>query len=334
MKDNTILVTGAAGFIGFHIAKKYLDAGCRVIGIDNLDPYYSVPLKLDRLALLKKYSKFTFHEIDICDDTTLECKIGDLKVEYIIHLAAQAGVRYSIEHPMAYTKSNLLGFANILELARKINPRHLLFASTSSVYGSNTEMPFKETIKCDEQLSFYAATKKSNEIMAQAYAHTYGIPITAFRFFTVYGPWGRPDMALFKFTKAILNNQTIDVYNNGNMQRDFTYIDDLVTAIQKLTKCVPIDEFVENDSKSSIAPFRIVNIGNNSQVSLMTYIETLEKYLGENAEKQFLPMQQGDVQKTYAATDLLFELTKFTPSTSIDIGIQKFLNWYRGYYGV
>ena len=334
MKDNTILVTGAAGFIGFHVAQKYLDAGFRVIGIDNLDPYYSVSLKLDRVKLLKKYSKFTFHKIDICDYTTLECKIGDLKVEYIIHLAAQAGVRYSIEHPIAYTKSNLLGFANILELARKINSRHLLFASTSSVYGSNTEMPFKETSKCDEQLSFYAATKKSNEIMAQAYAHTYGIPITAFRFFTVYGPWGRPDMALFKFTKAILKNQTIDVYNNGNMQRDFTYIDDLVTAIQKLTKCVPSDEFVENDSKSSIAPFRIVNIGNNSQVSLMTYIETLEKHLGKNAEKQFLPMQQGDVQKTYAATDLLFELTKFAPSTSIDIGIQKFLNWYRGYYDV
>lgn len=333
--DKKILVTGSAGFIGFHVSKKLLDLNFDVIGLDCLTDYYDVNLKKERLKILEKYPKFTNIIGRIEDDKTFDTELNHYHFDTIIHLAAQAGVRYSIEFPEPYVLSNIVGTFKILELARKKSVSHLLCASTSSVYGSNKVMPFVETQKCDTPLSFYAATKKSNEVMTHSYSHIYNIPTTMFRFFTVYGPWGRPDMALFKFTDAILNNKAIEIYNFGKMKRDFTYIDDLVKAIIKLIKSAPSS--VEknkylNDSLSDVAPWRVVNIGNSAPVNLMDYIEELEKCLAKKANKNLLEIQLGDVEATWADVKLLKQITNFKPETDIKTGIKKFVEWYLKYY--
>lgn len=329
-----ILITGNAGFIGFHLSELLLRSGYEIVGVDNLSEYYSVSLKEDRLAILKKYKRFYFEKLDISSEDFLNCELFK-DVDCIVHLAAQAGVRHSIDDPKSYTVSNLLGSQNILELARQNRVKHLLMASTSSVYGANTQMPFNELQQTDSPLSYYAATKKSNEIMAHSYSHIFKIPITMFRFFTVYGPWGRPDMALFKFTKNILDNVPIDVYNDGKMFRDFTYIGDLVQAISKLIECVPLGEnkISEHDRLSKVAPYRIVNIGNSRSVALMDYIDSLERALEKKAIINFLPMQIGDVERTEADTALLMKLTGYVPDTSVDTGIQNFVKWYQSYHG-
>lgn len=334
-----VLVTGSAGFIGFHLCKEMLELGFEVIGVDALTDYYDVNLKKSRLDMLKKFT--AYHEVlenieneDLCNKLSEE-----FEFDTIIHLAAQAGVRYSIKYPKLFMRTNIEGTFNILELARKKNIRHLLCASTSSVYGSNTSMPFTELQKSDTQMSFYAATKKSNEVMAHSYSHIYSIPITMFRFFTVYGPWGRPDMALFKFTKAILDGQPIDIYNHGFMKRDFTYVDDLVHAIVKLIDIRPpsvetrtkISKF---DSLSEVAPWRVLNIGNSQPVNLMDYIKALEAALNTTAKKNMLEMQPGDVAATWADTQLLHSLTGFKPKTNVIEGVRKFIDWYRSYYGL
>lgn len=331
-EDKTILITGVAGFVGYHISELLLSKGWRVTGVDSMTDYYDVNLKYERLKLLKEAANFQFHKISIEDEVFIET-FKNKKFHSIVHLAAQAGVRYSIENPRAYLETNLVGTFNVLELAKFISVPHLLMASTSSVYGANKQMPFSENDKADTQMSFYAATKKSNEMMAHSYSHIYKVPITMFRFFTVYGPWGRPDMALFKFANAILNGQPIDVYNHGVMKRDFTYIDDLVYAIFKLIDCIP-SQVVESqgiyqgDSISEVAPFRIVNIGNSTPTHLMDYIKCLEKALGSTAEKNYLPMQPGDVPETFADTRLLEALTGFQPRTSVETGVNKFVDWY------
>ena len=341
MKDTImtkkILITGSAGFIGFHLSKRLLDQGYEVIGIDALTDYYDVRLKKKRLDILKNYTGFieVFGKIE--DDHVCQNLLDNFEFDCIVHLAAQAGVRYSIENPKIYLETNIIGTFNILELAKKKEVSHLLCASTSSVYGSNSIMPFTESQKCDTQMSFYAATKKSNEIMAHSYSHIHNIPTTMFRFFTVYGPWGRPDMALFKFTKAILENKCINVYNHGNMTRDFTYIDDLVQAINKLILVPPQapnkrKELLINDSLSDVAPWRVVNIGNSEPIKLMVYIQALENALGKKAAKKFFGMQPGDVSATWADTNLLYSLTGFKPQTSIDEGVQYFVEWYLNYY--
>ena len=334
-----ICITGSAGFIGFHVSKAMLELGFEVIGIDALTDYYDVNLKLSRLDILKKFPGYIDVLGNIEDDDFCHKLSEDYEFETIIHLAAQAGVRYSIKYPKLYLQTNIEGTFNILELARKNKVRHLLCASTSSVYGSNTTMPFTELQKCDTQMSFYAATKKSNEVMAHSYSHIYGIPITMFRFFTVYGPWGRPDMALFKFTKAMLDCKPIDIYNHGVMKRDFTYIDDLVHAIVKLSETRPPS--VENrtkipkyDSLSEVAPWRVVNIGNSQPVNLMDYVQALETALNITAKKNMLEMQAGDVAATWADTQLLHSLTGFQPKTNVVDGVQKFIDWYRSYYGL
>ena len=332
-----ILVTGSAGFIGFHVSKYLLDLGYIVIGVDALTDYYDVNLKTDRLKILKKYVNFSEVLGNIEDDFLYDTLLSNYEFSTIIHLAAQAGVRFSIDFPEKYVQTNLVGTFKILELSRKNNINHLLIASTSSVYGSNTVMPFTELQKCDTQLSFYAATKKSNEVMAHSYSHIFKLPITIFRFFTVYGPWGRPDMALFKFTKSILNNHHIDIYNFGKMKRDFTYIDDLVKAIVKLEELPPsvkndTENIVPEDSLSKVAPYRIVNIGNSQPVNLIEYIESLEKSLGQKAKKNMIEMQPGDVEATWADTTLLQKLIKFKPETSVSFGVQKFVDWYKKYY--
>ena len=335
----TVLVTGSAGFIGFHLCREMLELGFEVIGIDALTDYYDVKLKHSRLDILKKFPNYT-DILGNIEDNDFCCELSeDFQFDSIIHLAAQAGVRYSIDHPKLYLKTNIEGTFNILELARKNKVRHLLCASTSSVYGSNTNMPFTELQKCDTQMSFYAATKKSNEVMAHSYSHIYGIPITMFRFFTVYGPWGRPDMALFKFTKAILDSQPIDIYNHGVMKRDFTYIDDLVHAIVKLNETPPPsvenrNKILKFDSLSKVAPWRVVNIGNSQPVNLMDYVNALETALNTTAKKNMLEMQPGDVAATWADTQLLHSLTGFKPRTNIVDGVQKFINWYQSYYGL
>lgn len=333
--DNTILITGAAGFVGYHISKLLLSKGWRVIGVDSITDYYDVNLKYERLKLLKELNNFHFYKVSIEDEEFIET-FKNKKFHSIIHLAAQAGVRYSIENPRAYLETNLVGTFNVLELAKFISVSHLLMASTSSVYGANKQMPFSENEKADTQMSFYAATKKSNEMMAHAYSHIYKVPITMFRFFTVYGPWGRPDMALFKFADAILNGRPIDVYNHGAMKRDFTYVDDLVNAIFKLIECIPHQESetqstYDGDSISEVAPFRIVNIGNSKPTSLMHYIECLETALGLTADKNYLPMQPGDVPETFADTRLLETLTGFKPKTSVETGVDRFVDWYLKY---
>ncbi|NJK29880.1 MAG: NAD-dependent epimerase [Acaryochloris sp. RU_4_1] len=320
-----ILVTGVAGFIGFHLAQRLLAAGEAVYGIDNLNDYYDVSLKKARLAQILPHSGFTFQPLDVSDRPSMSTLFQEQKFDWVLHLAAQAGVRYSLDNPSAYIDSNLVGFGNLLEGCRHSQVQHLVFASSSSVYGANTKIPFSTQDNVDHPISLYAATKKANELMAHAYSHLYHIPITGLRFFTVYGPWGRPDMAYFKFVKAIDQGRPIDVYNFGNMKRDFTYIDDVIEGIVRVLykPCHPDDQ----------APYKIYNIGNHSPVELLTFIEIVEKNLGKIAQKNFLPMQPGDVLSTYADVADLMEDVGFQPKTPIEEGISHFVQWYRQYYG-
>ncbi|HEC2135609.1 TPA: NAD-dependent epimerase [Klebsiella oxytoca] len=329
------LVTGAAGFIGFHVSQRLLKDGHQVTGIDNLNDYYDVNLKQARLDLLQS-PLFSFHKIDLADRVRMEQLFVAEKFDRVIHLAAQAGVRYSLENPHAYADSNLLGFLNILEGCRHNHVEHLLYASSSSVYGLNRKMPFSTDDSVDHPVSLYAATKKANELMAHTYSHLYGIPTTGLRFFTVYGPWGRPDMVLFKFTKAMLEGKSIDVYNHGKMKRDFTYIDDIVEAIIRLQDILPNKDnewSVESGSPAtSSAPYRVYNIGNSSPVELMDYITALEEALGMEAEKNMMPMQPGDVIETSADTAALYNAIDFKPETTVKKGVESFVNWYKKYY--
>lgn len=336
MTQQTVLVTGSSGFIGFHLCQRLLADGFAVVGIDNLSDYYDVTLKERRQAMLLQSPAFTVVNDNIETPGRIMGLFADHKPDYVIHLAAQAGVRYSIENPRSYLESNLIGSFEILEAARAYPPKHMLLASTSSTFGANTEMPYKETDKADHQMSFYAATKKSTENMAHSYAHLFDLPITMFRFFTVYGPWGRPDMALFKFTKAILNGDPIDVYNHGDMKRDFTYIDDLVQAIRLLMDAVPErpkDGVVpEGDSLSPVAPHRVVNIGNSDAVQLTDFIAAIEAATGMTAQRNLMPMQAGDVPATWADASLLKTLTDYRPKTAVVDGVARFVEWYRDYY--
>jgi len=335
--SNTVFITGSAGFIGFHLAQIFLSKNWKVVGFDAMTNYYDVNLKKERHSILEKNSEFIAYKGLIQNAKLLNEIYERHKPNIIIHLAAQAGVRYSIDNPISYVESNLIGTFHILELARKYKPEHLLMASTSSVYGSNKDMPLDENQKTDTPMSFYAASKKSNEVMAHSYSHLYHAPITMFRFFTVYGPWGRPDMALFRFTKNILSGQPIEVYNKGNMFRDFTYVDDLVNAIYLLTFKNPLEakkskEIIKNDSLSDVAPFRIVNIGNSKPVNLLDFIRELEKALKINAKKKFLGMQDGDIHKTQSNLTLLRNLIGFQPQTNVHEGIPRFVEWYKSYY--
>ena len=330
-----IFLTGSSGFIGFHLAKKLLDKGHSVHGFDSMNNYYDVKLKKKRYQILKKYTKFSFTKSKLENKKTLSNVILKFKPKVIIHLAAQAGVRYSIEKPQVYLDSNITGTYNIIELAKKVNVKHLLIASSSSVYGANKKLPFKEIDKTETQLSVYAATKKSTESIAHSYSNIWKIPITMLRFFTVYGPWGRPDMALFKFTKGIIEKKKIDIYNKGKMYRDFTYIDDTVDGINALINKAPnLKQLgkIKNDSLSSVAPFRILNIGNTHKVYLLDVINTLEKELGEKAIRNYMPMQKGDVKTTLSDTTLLQKLTGYQPKTNYKVGIKKFLKWYLSYF--
>ena len=331
-----ILVTGVAGFIGFHVTKKLLERGDIVYGLDNLNEYYDINLKYSRLEKLKDNKNFSFSKLDISNKEDLESFFGKNSISHVVHLAAQAGVRYSIENPYAYIDSNICGFMNILEGCRNNNIKHLVYASSSSVYGANTKMPFSVSDNVDHPLSLYAATKKSNELMAHTYSYLYNIPVSGLRFFTVYGPWGRPDMALFIFTRKILQGQPIDIFNNGEHRRDFTYIDDIVEGVIRVsdniaTKSTKWDS-EHPDPAISDAPYRLYNIGNNSPVDLMYFIEILENNLNKKAVKNFLPLQPGDVPATYANVDALVEGIDYSPSTSIEDGIKKFVNWYMSYY--
>tara|TARA_A100001015_G_scaffold298719_1_gene381836 strand:- start:383 stop:1378 length:996 start_codon:yes stop_codon:yes gene_type:complete len=328
-----ILITGSAGFIGFHLTKLLLSQGYEVLGVDNYNNYYDPQLKRQRTKILQQSNqKFNQIEADINDAEKINSFCTEVP-DFVVHLAAQAGVRYSLQDPQAYLNANINGTFCIMELARKWKVKHLLMASTSSVYGSNTEMPFDEKQKCDNQISFYAATKKSCEILAHSHAHSYNLPTTMFRFFTVYGPWGRPDMALFKFTHNILAGKPIDIYNNGLMTRDFTYVDDLVKSIFLLLDKQPdINPLGDFDSLSPVAPFRIVNIGNSQPEPLMGYISILERELGQEAIKNYLPMQPGDVQATSSDTKLLKALTGYKPDTKIKHGIHEFVKWYKQYH--
>jgi len=335
----TALITGSAGFIGYHLADRLLRAGWRVVGLDALSDYYDVALKERRHAMLAAYPGFTPVIGKVETAGLLEGLFCEHKPDAVIHLAAQAGVRYSIDNPRSYVDANLIGTYELLEAARAHPPAHMLLASTSSAYGANTKMPYEETQKADWQMSFYAATKKANEAMAHSYAHLYALPCTMFRFFTVYGPWGRPDMALFKFTRAMLAGEPIDIYNHGQMMRDFTYIDDLVTGIVGLIDAVPVrpagEEAIEpGDSLSAVAPFRVVNIGNADPVKLMDFIEAIEAALGFEAKKNFMDMQAGDVPATWAETTLLQRLTGYQPAMGVDEGVKRFVDWYREYYKV
>jgi UDP-glucuronate 4-epimerase len=330
-----ILVTGAAGFIGFHTTQYLLNRGDTVIGIDNLNDYYDPSLKEARLSQIKHCDNFRLHKIDIIDKSVVDTVFKSESPDYVIHLAAQAGVRYSLENPYAYIDSNITGFINILEACRYNPVKHLVFASSSSVYGSNTQMPFSVSDNVDHPLSLYAATKKSNELMAHTYSHLYNIPVSGLRFFTVYGPWGRPDMALYIFTRKIVNGETIDVFNNGQHKRDFTYIDDIVEGVVRVSDNIATSNLDWNsdnpDPATSIAPYRIYNIGNNTPVELMYFIELIEKNLGKKAEKNYLPLQPGDVPETYANVDALIDYVNYTPATSVESGIEKFIKWYKDY---
>lgn len=335
-KNKVYFVTGAAGFIGFHLSKRLLDEGCSVIGLDNLNDYYDVNLKKARLEIIKKYDKFKFMYADLQDKETLENVFKENTIDIVVNLAAQAGVRYSIRNPDAYIQSNIVGFMNILEICRHYKVEHLVYASSSSVYGMNVNMPFSVYHNVDHPISLYAATKKSNELMAHTYSHLFSLPTTGLRFFTVYGPWGRPDMALFLFTKAILNDETIKVFNYGKMKRDFTYIDDIIEGILRLLnnppKLNPNWDKEKADPGTSSAPYKIYNIGNNKPIELMEFIEILEEKIGKKAKKEFLPMQDGDVPITYADVDDLIRDVDFKPDTSIRDGINKFVDWYKNYY--
>lgn len=331
-----VLVTGAAGFIGYHLSKRLLADGHEIVGMDNLNPYYDVQLKKDRLAFLTPNPRFTFRVLDLADRQGMDELFRTDCPDVVVHLAAQAGVRYSIENPYAYVESNLTGFMNILEGCRHNAVKHLVYASSSSVYGANTTMPFSVHHNVDHPVSLYAATKKANELMAHTYSVLYRLPCTGLRFFTVYGPWGRPDMALFLFTKAILEGREIDVFNNGKMKRDFTYIDDIIEGVVRVMNKIPSGEHAwtgkKPDPASSFAPYRIFNIGNNQPVELMDFIAVLEDKLGKKARMRLLPLQPGDVPETYADVNDLMDEVGFKPGTSIREGIDKFVEWYREYY--
>lgn len=327
-----VLLTGSAGFIGFHTASQLLQQGATVLGVDNFSDYYDVDLKEQRNNILENHPQFRVARVSIEDAGAVRDVWRDFQPDVVIHLAAQAGVRYSIDHPESYIGTNLIGTYNLLELARHYPVRHFLAASTSSVYGANRDMPFDERQRTQTPISLYAATKGATELMGHSYSHLYNIPMTFFRFFTVYGPWGRPDMALFKFAKAILADQPIDVYNNGEMVRDFTYVDDLAASIIRLSAAVPGNIPVEGDSLSPVAPFRVVNIGGGKPTPLMDYIGALEQALGKSANKNMLPMQQGDVPATEASPELLRRLTGEIPTTSVTEGVAAFVSWFRDHY--
>jgi UDP-glucuronate 4-epimerase len=328
------LITGTAGFIGFHLAKRLLADGHEVQGVDALTPYYDVELKKKRHGVLAGSNRFTAHIANIEDAKKLDSIHAGAAPDVVIHLAAQAGVRYSLENPEAYVRTNVDGTFNLLEILRRKPPKHFLLASTSSVYGANKEMPFRETERADHPLTLYAATKKAGELMAHSYSHLFDIPTTAFRFFTVYGPWGRPDMALFKFVDATLKGKPIDVFGEGRMSRDFTYIDDLVEAIVRLVPLAPERGAASdgNDSLSPAAPYRVVNIGGGAPVELTKFIDAIEAKLGKKAIRNMLPMQPGDVRDTFASADLLEKLTGYRPATRIEEGVGKFVDWYRDYF--
>lgn len=323
-----ILVTGVAGFIGMHVARRLLDNGYEVVGIDNLNEYYDPQLKKDRLACLECFSDFNFVKLDIVDRCNLDRLFAAHKFSGVIHLAAQAGVRYSIQNPHSYAQSNLVGFVNMLECCRQQKIAHFVYASSSSVYGGNIKQPFAENDPVDSPVSLYAATKKANELMAHSYSHLYGLPTTGLRFFTVYGPWGRPDMAYYLFTTAILTNQPIDVFNHGDMKRDFTYIDDIVEGVVRVLDKPPV---VDLGIK---APALVFNIGNHTPVQLLDFIGVIERNLGKDATKRFLPMQDGDVPATYADVSALQNWVGFKPSTSLEVGVKNFVSWYREYYKI
>jgi len=334
-----VFITGTSGFIGFHLARTLLEEGFKIHGYDGITDYYDIKLKKDRTSILESFDNFQFTQAMLEDNLELASAIEKFQPEIIIHLAAQAGVRYSLENPRSYVDSNIIGTFNLLEIAKKLDLKHMLIASTSSVYGDSKEMPFNEKENTDSPLTIYAASKKTNEVMAHSYSHLWNLPITTFRFFTVYGPWGRPDMALFKFTEAILNDEEIDVYNFGNMYRDFTYIDDLVKGIRLLMNVIPNNDeqsnsIMDKDTKSKIAPYRIVNIGNSKKVKLSLFIEAIEKELGKQAKKNYLPMQMGDVPATWADSSLLKNLTNYSPETDIKEGVKNFIEWYLNYNNI
>ncbi|MCL2874860.1 MAG: NAD-dependent epimerase [Betaproteobacteria bacterium] len=332
-----ILVTGAAGFIGMHVSERLLARGDKVIGLDNLNDYYDPSLKESRLERLRPFDRFQFVKLDVADRDAMARLFAEENFDRVVHLAAQAGVRYSLKNPHAYVDSNLVGFVNVLEGCRHNHVEHLVYASSSSVYGGNTKMPFCEHDSVDHPVSLYAATKKANELMAHTYSHLYGLPTTGLRFFTVYGPWGRPDMALFLFVRAILEDRPIDVFNHGRMMRDFTYIDDIAEGVVRvLSRPAGPDAAFDSlcpDPGKSHAPYRVFNIGNHDPVELMDFIEAIEEALGRRAQKNFLPIQDGDVPATYADVSELGAWTDFKPDTSVRDGVRRFVNWYRAYYG-
>lgn len=329
MTDQAILVTGAAGFIGFHVARQLLAEGRAVVGLDNLNSYYDPALKQARLAQLRNESRFSFVQADLADRATMAALFARHRFAEVVHLAAQAGVRYSIEHPQSYVDSNLQGFLNVLEGCRNSGCRHLVYASSSSVYGANTKLPFSERDRTDHPVSFYAATKKANEVMAQSYSHLYRLPVTGLRFFTIYGPWGRPDMAMFLFVNAIMADKPIRLFNHGRMRRDFTYVDDVTRVVSKLIDLVPAD-----DPAAANAPSRVYNVGNHRPEELMHVVALLERELGRTAIKELLPMQPGDVVETFADVEDLMRDTGFAPSTPIEHGVRNFVTWYRDYFKV
>jgi UDP-glucuronate 4-epimerase len=327
MSNQTILVTGAAGFIGFHTARRLLAEGRRVVGLDNLNSYYDPALKQSRLDVLRREARFDFVQADLADRSALAALFAKHRFATVIHLAAQAGVRHSIDHPHAYADANLEGFVNVLEGCRHNQCRHLIYASSSSVYGANTKLPFSVADRTDHPISLYAATKKANELMAHSYSHLYRLPVTGLRFFTIYGPWGRPDMAIFLFTRAIIEGKPIKLFNHGKMRRDFTHIDDVTRVVSKLIDLVP-------EGSIGSAPARVYNVGNHHPEDLMHVVELLERELGRTATKEMLPMQAGDVLETFADVGDLMRDTGFTPATAIEDGIRGFVAWYRGYYKV